>query len=108
MAATDVKSQQHFAEMSQKQLEIYAAELYRHFNEERLLRRELENRNKQLEQRVTELASLNKLFQKYLEDYGVLEEAYERILGVIENLAEETRGIRARTRSAKPQEMQSK
>lgn len=58
--------QESFDQFSKKQLQIYAAELNQHYHEERRLRRELENRNRELAQKVKELLSLNNLFQKFL------------------------------------------
>ena len=69
MATSDSKTGQNFPEMTQRQLEIYALELYAHFHEERRLLSQVEDRNRQLEQRVSDLASLTQLFQGFLEEY---------------------------------------
>ncbi len=83
-----------FQDMSQQQMEIYALELYKHFREERRLRGDLENLNRQLEQRVGELASLNKLFQEFLEEYIGFQgeyisflDSYQRIVGDTQSAA---------------------
>ena len=66
MAKRGEKLEKSFDRLSEKQLDIYATELQQHYHEERRLRRELERRNHELEQRVNELLSLNKLFQKFM------------------------------------------
>ena len=66
MAKRSEKPEKSFDRLSERQIEIYANELQEHYHEERRLRRELESRNHELEQRVNELLSLNRLFQKFL------------------------------------------
>ena len=68
MAKRGEKLEKSFDRLSEKQIEIYANELQAHYHEERRLRRELETRNHELEQRVNELLSLNKLFQKFISE----------------------------------------
>jgi signal transduction histidine kinase/CheY-like chemotaxis protein len=48
-----------FGEIKERQLEIYAEEIKSHFQKERKLRRELANRNKELEQKLKEVSELN-------------------------------------------------
>ena len=66
MAKRGEKLEKSFDRLSERQLDIYATELQDHYHEERRLRRELEKRNQELEQRVNELLSLNRLFQKFM------------------------------------------
>ena len=66
MAKRGEKLEKSFDRLSEKQLDIYATELQQHYHEERRLRRELETRNYELEQRVNELMSLNRLVQKFM------------------------------------------
>ncbi len=66
MAKRGEKLEKSFDRLSERQMEIYATELQEHYHEERRLRRELETRNHELEQRVNELLSLNRLFQKFI------------------------------------------
>lgn len=47
-----------FDALERQQLEIYAKELQEHFNEEHRLRQQLEQRNKDLEQRLREIAAI--------------------------------------------------
>ena len=68
MAKRDEKIDKSFERLSEQQIEIYAKELREHYHEERRLRRELEASNQELEQRVNELLSLNKLFQKFMSE----------------------------------------
>ena len=62
------KLEKSFDRLSGRQMEIYATELQEHYHEERRLRRVLETRNHELEQRVNELLSLNRLFQKFISE----------------------------------------
>lgn len=66
MANCDENIIKSFDLVSERQLEIFATELQEHYYEERRLRTELETRNQELEQRVIELLSLNRLFQKFI------------------------------------------
>jgi len=56
-----------FDQLSRQQLGIYAEELHEHIREERRVRRQLEERNQQLERRVRELNALNAIIQRHLE-----------------------------------------
>jgi len=66
MAKGSENPERSFDGLSERQIEIYAIELQAHYHEERRLRRELETRNYELEQRVNELMSLNRLVQKFM------------------------------------------
>ncbi len=79
-----------FQDISQQQMEIYALELYKHFRDERRLRGDLENLNRQLEQRVGELASLNKLFQEFLEEYIGFQGEYISFLDSYQHIVADT------------------
>ena len=68
MAKRGEKLEKSFDRLSEQQIEIYAKELQEHYHEERRLRRELETRNHELEQKVNELLSLNRLFQKFISE----------------------------------------
>ncbi|MFP3975499.1 MAG: response regulator [Dehalococcoidia bacterium] len=65
--------------------------LYKHRMEEeqRRLHNELEKKNRELEQRVTELTALNKLFQKHLSERFAVTEAYRDVLQGLEKLCQE-------------------
>ena len=52
-----------FEQLGQGQLEIYARELQEHFTQERQLRRQLEERNLQLERRLREIAAIERMNQ---------------------------------------------
>ena len=98
MATPESQPTQTFQNLSQQQLEVYALELYKHFHEERRLRVELEERNGQLEQRIRELASLNRLFQGFMEEYSAFLEGYQHISGRMEWLAHEAAELAQRAR----------
>ena len=52
-----------FDQLNWQQLEIYAEELQEHFYEERRLRRQPEDRNRRLEQRLWEIAAIERMNQ---------------------------------------------
>ncbi len=66
MSTTENEIPRTFAVLTEQQLQIYANELHQHYREEHRLRRELQSRNKELEQRVNELLCLNQLFQRFM------------------------------------------
>lgn len=89
MENTDLQVQRTFQLLSRQQLEIYARELREHITNERRLRRELEERNRILENRVRELTALNQLFQQHLRERFETLEAYRHVCERIERLAQE-------------------
>jgi len=89
MENTDLQLQRTFYLFSRQQLEIYARELREHITNERRLRRELEEQNRILENRVRELTALNQLFQQHLQERFETLEAYRHVCERIERLAEE-------------------
>lgn len=93
MAEVEKEATQTFEQFNRDQLEIYARELNQHFREERALRQKLEERNKQLEQRVQEITALNALFRQNLEQRSQVEEGYHSILEKIKRLAEEVNAL---------------
>ncbi len=66
MSTTDNEIPRTFAGLTEQQFQIYADEFRQHYHEERRLRRELQRRNKELEEKVNELLCLNQLFQKFM------------------------------------------
>ena len=80
-------------EFSQKQLEMYARDLQQSFLEERRLSRELQDRNRQLEQRIQELTALNRLFQQHLSERYQVVETYRQVLAKLATLAEDARAL---------------
>ncbi|MEE8442895.1 MAG: GAF domain-containing sensor histidine kinase, partial [Dehalococcoidia bacterium] len=63
MASQDQQVARTFDQLSREQLEIYAREFQEHFDAERRLRRQLEDRNRQLEQRLQEIAAIEGMNQ---------------------------------------------
>ncbi len=78
-----------FDSMTMAQLEIYATELQRHFQEERRLREELEMRNQELEHRLKELTALNQLFQKHLEQRLTAVSSLQSLASTLEQLSKD-------------------
>ncbi len=76
-------------EISRSQLEVYATELQLHVREQRGVREELQRTNGQLEQRLMEITSLNRLFQDHLTERSSLFEMYRSILERLERHAAE-------------------
>lgn len=70
--------------MTQAQLEIYARELQLLFQEERRLRLEIEEKNKELERRLTELAALNEVFQRYRQERSLVSDSLKTLVGILE------------------------
>ena len=66
MATDETRTPNSLDQLSRAQLEIYAKEIKEHYLEECHLRQELEDRNRQMEQKVREITALNQLFQKHL------------------------------------------
>lgn len=89
MEKADLQVQRTFQLLSRQQLEIYARELREHITNERRLRRELEERNRVLENRVRELTALNQLFQQHLRERFETLEVYRHVCERIERLAQE-------------------
>jgi hypothetical protein len=77
-----------FDQITREQLEIYAREVQIHYNEERRLRRQLEERNEALEQRIREITALNELFQRHLAERDSLVDSCLRIGDELQALAE--------------------
>lgn len=88
-----------FSKMGQQQLEIYARELYEHFQGERRLRGELEERNRELQQHINELTALNKLFHQFLDEYFALVESYGAMANEMERFAREAGEVALRVKS---------
>ena len=86
-------AQEPLVAISRDQLEVYAAELQQHFREQKKMHGELEDRNQQLEQRLMEITSLNRLFQDHLTECSSLFEVYRNILTRLGRQAEEASAL---------------
>ena len=88
---------QSFEQVSREQLEIYAREIQASFHKERRFRQELEDRNRELQQRVREITALNKMFQEHLartplaQAYVELREGLQRLVREADALLERER-----------------
>ncbi len=82
-------AERELRDLNRKQLEVYAKELGEALKKERELRSELEEANRQLENRIRELTALNDLFQKHLRQRFETIEAYEELVERLEGLARE-------------------
>lgn len=96
--ATD-KHEESYDNLSRQQLEIYARELSEHFNEERKLRQQLEERSKELEKRVREVTALNTMFQKHLTERFALVQAYKDMLEQMQTLSMQVESMVKKARS---------
>ena len=104
MAEEEFNPVKSFNALEPRQLELYAKELQQHFREHRSLRKEMDDLNLVLEQRVRELGALNRLFQQHLVERDTQEaklEAFEKLLRSSEAvtqagdaLVEKTKGYR--------------
>ena len=81
------KRGESYDNLSRQQLEIYAQELSEHFNEERKLRQQLEERGKELERRVHEVTALNNLFKGISRKGSPLIQAYKVMLEQMQTLS---------------------
>ncbi len=106
MSSSSPKIPETYAKMSQQQLQIYASELRDHFLEERRLREQLEVRNRELGQRITELAALNRLFRRFLDDYFAMMDAYGHVETEVFHLAHQATELADRIRAQKPKDVQ--
>lgn len=88
MVTDEGKIRRTFQTLGRKQLEIYAREIQDHFHEELRLRKELEERNRQLEQRVREVTALNQSFQEHLRQRFEVVGAYREVLEKLHQLSE--------------------
>lgn len=93
------KHEESYDNLSRQQLEIYARELSEHFNEERKLRQQLEERGKELEKRVREVTALNNMFQKHLSERFALIQAYKDMLEHMQTLSVQVEGMVKKARS---------
>lgn len=72
--------------MGEEQLRLYAQELAEIYRQEKELRQEISEKNKELEKRVQELSALNAIFQKHLDMRFRTEEAFKRLVEGINRL----------------------
>ena len=77
-----------FDQITREQLEIYAREVQTHYKEERRLRRQLEERNEALEQRIREITALNQLFQRHLAERDSLVDSCMRLGDELQAMAD--------------------
>ena len=99
MAADKSKPSRTFGELSRNQLAIYAKELQEHYQQGTSLRRELEENNRDLEQRVRELTALNRLFQEHLRQRLSVVDAYSELFEGLQRLSQETVSLTERAKS---------
>ncbi len=85
-----------FEQMDQEQLMVYAQELRCLFLEERRLRSELEEKNRDLEQRVKEIHGLNEMVQAHLAQEGQVLSAYRELFAEWKRLMNEMQSLAAR------------
>lgn len=86
-------------QLNQQQLEIYAKELQRTFQEERRLSDQLKERNQELEQRVNELTALNRMFQEHLSERYTVIETYKKLVNGLRRLVQEASDLEEFARS---------
>ncbi len=86
MPREELRPAKSFDALEQPQLEIYAKELQQHFREHRRLRKELNDLNLVLQQRIRELEALNRLFQQHLAERDTTEEAYRNLLAGLQDV----------------------
>lgn len=84
------------AQMGQEQLMVYAQELHRLFLEERSLRSEMEEKNRELEQRVREIQALNEMVQAHYAEEGQAIRAYRELFLEWKRLANEMQSLAVR------------
>ena len=72
--------------MGEEQLRLYARELAEIYRQEKELRQEISEKNKELGKRVQELSALNAVFQKHLDMRFRTEEAFKRLVEGINRL----------------------
>ena len=85
-----------FVRLGLQQLQVYAKELQQHFQNERRLREEVLEKNRQLEQRVQEITALNRLFQQHLCQSTTIIEAYRKFVARLRILSEEANAMETR------------
>ncbi|MBI4180778.1 MAG: hypothetical protein HY528_02500 [Chloroflexi bacterium] len=66
--------------LGEEQLKIYAKEIAELYRQEQQLRQVLEEKNRELEQRVRELTGLNNLFQQHLSEQSPMIEITREIV----------------------------
>ena len=79
-----------------EQLEVYAQELRHLFLEERRLRSEMEEKNRQLEQRIKEIHGLNQMVQAHLAEEGQALGAYRELFLEWKSLMNEMQALAAK------------
>ncbi|MFH1140329.1 MAG: response regulator [Chloroflexota bacterium] len=85
-----------FEQMGREQLEVYAQELGHLFREERRLRSEMDEKNRQLEQRIKEIHGLNQMVQAHLAEEGQVLGAYRELFLEWKRLMNEMQALAAR------------
>ncbi len=88
-----------FGRVSREQLELYAREFQKHYLEQRRLRHELEERNRQLELRLRELTALNRIVQLHIDEHFAVIDAYKKLLEELESSPENLVDIVQRAQS---------
>lgn len=86
-------------QMGQEQLMVYAQELHRLFFEERRVRGELEEKNRELEQRIKEIHRLNEMVQAHFAEEGQALRAYRELFLEWKRLMNEMQALAARADS---------
>jgi len=75
--------------MGEEQLRLYAQELAETYRQEKELRHEILEKNRELEKRVQELSALNAIFQKHLDMRFRTEESFKRLVEGVNRLVGE-------------------
>lgn len=100
LAVGDLPPGEHKAtsleQMGREQFEVYAQELRHLFLEERRLRSDLEEKSRQLEQRIKEIHGLNLMVQAHLAEEGQALEAYRGLFLEWKRLLNEMQALAAR------------
>lgn len=87
------KTPETFPQLGERQMEIYATELQQQYRGRRRLRKELEDRLKDLQRRMRELEALNRMFLQDPERKLSGAEASEAVVARIEQLALEASAL---------------
>lgn len=93
---------QSWNKLNEEQLRIYAQELSQLYRKEQGLVRDLEEKNRALEQKIRELNALNSLFNQHLDKRLKTEEAYKKLVANIRAMAEQMERLLHETEKETP------
>lgn len=89
MTGQDHQVVQTFEKMDRQLLETYARELQGHFLVERRLRAELEEKNRNLQQRLREIEALNRVLRDQINEYHNVAAVSNHVFQRLQQLAGE-------------------